>query len=54
MPVIINETEIIVEPPSAPPQSPPAAASPSARLTPEDVMRVVRRQQERVARVWAD
>lgn len=54
MPVIINETEIVVEPPSAPPQSPPAVASPSARLTPEEIVRVVQRQQERVARLWAD
>jgi len=54
MPVIINETEIVVEPPPAPAPSMPTAAPPSARLTPEEVMRVVQRQQERAARVWAD
>ena len=54
MPVIINETEIVVEPPVAPTTSAPPPASPSARLTPEEVVRVVQRQQERVARVWAD
>jgi hypothetical protein len=54
MPVIINETEIVVEspPPAAP--SMPTPAPPSTRLTPEEVLRVVQRQQERIARVWAD
>jgi hypothetical protein len=54
MPVIINETEIVVEPPAAPEQATPAAAEPGARLTPEEVIRVIQRQQERLARVWAD
>lgn len=54
MPVIINETEIVVEPPPAPAPAMPAPAPPSARLTPEEVLRVVQRQQERFARVWAD
>ncbi len=63
MPVIINETEIVVEPPPAPaPVEPPPAPAPSApppspagaRLTPEEVLRVMQRQQERMARLWAD
>ena len=54
MPVIINETEIVVEPPAAPEPSMPAPAPSSARLTPEEIMRVIQRQQERLARVWAD
>jgi hypothetical protein len=54
MPVIINETEIVVEPPPVPAPSMPAAASPSALLTPEEVLRVIRRHEERIARVWAD
>jgi hypothetical protein len=54
MPVIINETEIVVEQPMAPAAPAPAAPASTARLTPEDVMRVVLRQQERVARIWAD
>lgn len=55
MPVIINETEIVVEPsqPAAGPSTPPPAPS-SLRLTPEEIMRVIQRQQERLARVWAD
>jgi hypothetical protein len=55
MPVIINEFEIITEPnqpagaaaPAAGPEAPPP-------LHPEDVVRIVRRQQLRLARVRAD
>ncbi len=55
MPVIINETEIVVEPQRAPEPATPAASPPgAARLTPEEVIRVLQRQQERMARVWAD
>jgi len=54
MPVIINETEIVVEPPPASAPTMPLAAPPSTRLTPVEVLRVVQRQQERIARVWAD
>lgn len=54
MPVIINETEIVVEPPPAPEPSAPAPAPSSARLTPEEIIRVIQRKQERIARVWAD
>ncbi|HNU03282.1 MAG TPA: hypothetical protein PKL67_03945 [Anaerolineae bacterium] len=54
MPVIINETEIVVEPPPAPAPSAPQPSPTGARLTPEEVIRVVQRQQERLARVWAD
>ncbi|MCB0238222.1 MAG: hypothetical protein KDH08_06170 [Anaerolineae bacterium] len=54
MPVIINETEIVVEPPPAPAPSMPTAALQGAQVTPEEIMRVVQRQSDRVARVWAD
>jgi hypothetical protein len=54
MPVIINETEIVVEAPAAPTPSAPQPSPASARLTPEEVVRVIQRQQERLARVWAD
>jgi hypothetical protein len=54
MPVIINETEIVVEPPQAPAPSAPPPSPAGTRLTPEEVIRVVQRQQERMARVWAD
>jgi len=54
MPVIINETEIVVEPPPPAAPSMPTPAPPSARLTPEEVLRVVQRQQERMTRVYAD
>ncbi len=54
MPVIINETEIVVEQAPAPaPNAPPPQAA-GGRPTPEEVLRVVQRQQERMARVWAD
>ena len=54
MPVIINETEIVAQAPPEPAPSMPAAVQPSARLTPDEVLRVVQRQQERIARIWAD
>ena len=54
MPVIINETEIVVEPQPALEPSAPAPAPSSARLTPDEIIRVIQRQQERNARVWAD
>jgi hypothetical protein len=55
MPVIINEFEIITEP--APPsggETAAAQAPPPAPLHPEEVVRIVRRQQARLARVRAD
>ncbi len=57
MPVIINEFEIVTEPPEAPtpdtgapPQTPEAAAP----LRPEDVARIQRYHYERMERLRAD
>lgn len=59
MPVVINEFEIILEPPEAPeqPEGPapqPEEASPPQVLRPEDVARVYQHHLQRMARVWAD
>lgn len=53
MPVVINEFEVVAEPqPTTPPSSP--APSPSAEPpTPYEIDRLVRRQLERLARIWA-
>ncbi len=56
MPVVINEFEVVAEPPPAsqstgpkPPGTAPSAPTP----TPHDIERIVRRQIERCARVRA-
>jgi hypothetical protein len=54
MPIVINEFEIIAEPPASPPQGQePSAASQPATPKPRDVQLVIRRQRERAARVRA-
>lgn len=54
MSVIINDFEVVVEPP---PERPGPAEAPTAPapepLKPEDVRRVMRRRSERLSRVWA-
>ena len=57
MPIIINDFEILVEPnePNGSQNSGPAPANaPPATLKPEDVVRILRRQQERKTRLRAD
>jgi hypothetical protein len=58
MPVIINDFEIIAEPPPAPQAAGPAqSATESAQppaLHPEDVVRIERHEQQRRERVRAD
>ncbi len=53
MPVIINDFEVIVEPPPQgnSPASPPPAPP---RLTPQDIERLMQHFQKRRARVQAD
>jgi hypothetical protein len=56
MPIIINEFEIIPEP-APPPDHRPERRQPGEqepRLTPEEVVRIVNRHQERLQRLWAD
>jgi hypothetical protein len=55
MAVIINEFEIITEPPSTPEEETPVAQAPGPpALRPEDIERIERRHRQRIARVWAD
>ncbi len=58
MPVVINEFEVITQPPASQAEGakPPAASTPatlSSGPTPHDVARVMRHQKERFARVRA-
>jgi hypothetical protein len=57
MPVVINEFEIIAEPPpgSEETEGPqPEETAPPGVLRPEDLVRIYQHHQRRVARVWAD
>jgi hypothetical protein len=57
MPIIINEFEIITEPPStvaAPQPSNQAAQAAPPTLRPEDIERIMRRHYQRRERVRAD
>jgi hypothetical protein len=59
MPVVINEFEIVTEPPVASgPAEVPAPQSeevaPPEVLRPEDVVRIYQHYRRRMARVWAD
>ncbi len=57
MPVVINEFEVVAEPPPKPPAArEPSAAPPEGGLdwTVSDIEQVVRRQAERAARLRAD
>jgi hypothetical protein len=52
MPVVINELELVAEPPPVP--TPVATATRPAGMTPLDVADVVRHLEDRRARVRAD
>jgi hypothetical protein len=56
MSVVINEFEVVMEPPSRPPaQAPLTQQQPEVPPPrPEDVIRIQQRQQARMKRVWAD
>ena len=53
MAVVINEFEIVAEPP--PPAQPAAAEAPAPRpgLAAQEVERLLRHEEERALRVWA-
>ena len=54
MAVVINEFEVVAEPLNPPAQDSTAAAEPPPPpSTPHDLERVLRRQRERAARLWA-
>lgn len=54
MAVVINDFQIITEPPPPPVQPGREPLKPeSIRLRPEDVMRIYRHERSRVERVWA-
>jgi hypothetical protein len=56
MAVIINDFEVLVEPPAAPQQAGAGAAAPAPapRLRPEEIERIVRHFERRRARLRAD
>ena len=57
MPVIIHEFEIVTESPAqaqTPEQPAQAGQEQAVTLRPEEIERIVRHYQERLARVWAD
>jgi hypothetical protein len=59
MPVVINEFEIVTQPPSASgetgePGGQRQEAVPLEALRPEDIVRIYQHHQQRIARVWAD
>ena len=57
MAVIINEFEIITEPPADAQEQvarPAAAPQASPLLQPQEIERIMRHQRKRMARVWAD
>jgi hypothetical protein len=55
MTVIINDFEIVAQPPPQPPAdtAEPSVAAPQPSWTPADIERVMRRHRERLARVRA-
>ena len=54
MAVVINEFEVVAEPLNPPPQESAAAPEPAPPpSTAHDLERVLRRQRERAARLWA-
>jgi hypothetical protein len=56
MAIIINEFEIIptTPPPVTERTEPLRPAPPPVRLRPEEVERIIQRQRQRLARLWAD
>jgi hypothetical protein len=55
MPVIINEFEVVTQPPQrqAAESAQPDEATPAQPPTPQDIERVMRHAMERLWRVWA-
>jgi hypothetical protein len=53
MAVVINEFEVVAEPQAAAPSSQEAKAQSPAGPTPADIERIMRRQLERLTRIWA-
>lgn len=53
MAVVINEFEVVTEPQPAAPASAGAKAQSPTGPTPDDIERIIRRQSERLARIWA-
>ncbi|MCI0496374.1 hypothetical protein L0Z72_15310 [candidate division KSB1 bacterium] len=56
MPVVINEFEVVAASPSATaPKSegPPEKAASKKMLTPQEIENIIRRQKERLLRIWA-
>jgi hypothetical protein len=54
MPVVINEFEVVAEPPPAAPAQPAAEAPPPRpSLAAQEVERLLRHEEERALRVWA-
>ncbi len=56
MPVVINEFEVVpqTQPANLPAQNEQSTGSaPSARLSPRDIEKIVKREHERLLRVWA-
>lgn len=54
MPIVINDFEIVVEPPKTREQAPAPDATPaSPPLRPADIVQIMRRQRERTERVRA-
>ena len=54
MPIVINEFEIIVEPPQQTAHQAPDASADPASLSPEEITAVMKVQEERLQRVRAD
>ncbi|MBN1978236.1 MAG: hypothetical protein JW918_12640 [Anaerolineae bacterium] len=59
MPIVINEFEIVTEPPPASgevegPGPQPEETAPPEVLRPEDIVRIYQQHRRRMARVWAD
>ncbi len=53
MPVVINEFEVVAAPQPAAEAAPAEAAPANPSPTPYEIERVVERQMERLARIWA-
>ena len=56
MPVVINEFEVVAESPSATaknPETPPGKVEAAKSPTPQEINNIIRRQKERLLRIWA-
>jgi hypothetical protein len=54
MPVVINEFEIVAEPPAQQPVQAPSAGQGTPVPSPHDLVQILRHQAERAVRVRAD